>query len=377
MTIDLRRWKQETDAYPGDTPEERWFRWLEGRLVTAGEPPIPWWWEQELVRFWKSGKRVFYGGVGLRGLKSSVTTRASISAALFRDRRSVMGGMLVLPILSALKVEGGGRIANIRSILRSLGFRERERKGKGEEAAEVVPPGEYTYSLNASSGLGIIDFRDASDNMVTCWVRVAGLGGVREYTGIGAIFDEWDHVPVVGDDGREPQYGGAHKILDYGIARMTGQDGAQAFVVSNPTTETACLSAACIAGDGHQSHIARLGDRGAEELERAFATLVAFLKWSGDDDLARDERLNERQDPLAWRIPSCIGHAEPSVAIIEHWKQSCDSARRSGEIDRMGTFFRIYCARAVGGEGANYIDSIISRENGQAGRWNEATLGEL
>lgn len=369
MIGDLKQAREQAKRLAGDEPPEwGWFLWLEDRLAENDEPTIPWWWREQFKAFWRTGKRTMFAAVGLRGLKSSATCRVSMAEALFRERRPVLNAMLVLPILSALKTEAAERIMTMRAILRALRYRERERKGKGEEAADIVPVGEYAYSFNASSGLGIIDFRDASDNMVTCWARVAGMGGVRAYTGIGGIADEADHWPVVGENGKEPAYGGANRILDYLISRTTGQTDAHVYVVSNPTSERALLSSACMAGDGHESHIARLGDRGAEELQRAFATLAKFLKANGDDGLAMDERLHERQSPDAWRIPSCVGHEDPSRVIIEHWKQSCDSARRSGDVDRMGTFFQIYCARAIGGEGASYIDPMLALEAGSPER---------
>lgn len=366
MIGDLKRAREEARRLAGDEPEEwGFFLWLENRLAEMGEPSTPAWWTDTLKAFWRTGKRMVFAGVGLRGLKSSVTSRAAVAEMLLRERKAVLGSQFVGAVLAASKSEAAGRVLNVRSTLRALTFREMQRKNKGEDSGEIVPPKAYAYSHNAQTGMGIIEFQDADGNMVAFWVRVAGLAGVREYTGVVLLCDEWDHVPV------ESEYGGAHQILDYGLARLSGQKGAHAYIVSNPTHERAALSAACIAGDGPSTFIARLGERGAAEAEKAFGALSGYLAWSGEVELAKDPRLHERQDPDGWRIPSCVarpidddGRHGAEHAIISHWKLACDSARRSGEIDQMGTFFRIYCARAIGGEGASYIDPLLAQEAG-------------
>lgn len=341
--------REEAEAMArGEPPEWAWFCWLENKLQAAGNPPTPAWWQDTYLDFVRTCKRTFYAGAGLRSQKSSATTIFLLSETLFRRRKSIMGAPFVLPIIAAGKPEAGGRVMSIRTILKILGFRERERVAKGE-GADLVDPGEYLYSYSPYTGDGFFALRDVSGNMVQIQTKVASLAGVREYTGIGGMFDEADHVPL------EAEGGGAHDILDYLQARTTGQDGARIYVISNPTDERSLLSSACIAGDQPGSYIARLGAKGAQRDQEQRTILADFLAMNGEIGLANDKRLHEPADPKAWRIPTWAVH----FPILECWERACDSASRRGEVDKLGTLFRIFGARSVGGEGGRYFDFAL------------------
>jgi len=265
-----------------------------------------------------------------------------------------MGAPFVFPIMAAGKSEAGGRVLVIRYLLREvLGWTERERKGKGsgENATDIVRAGEYLYSYSEHTGDGIFILRDVDGNIVHIITKVAALSGVREYTGCGGLMDEADHIPLIAEGG------GAHDILDYMLSRLTGQPNAHLYVVSNPTHPKALLSAICGVGDGPETHVARLGEAGAALDLAERLRFREHLLSIGEHGLAKDPRLVEEADPLAWRIPSWV--ANPSRAdILECWRRAGEGARRRGELDLLGVLFRIYGARSVGGEGASYVDRI-------------------
>jgi hypothetical protein len=160
--------------------------------------------------------------------------------------------------------------------------------------------------------------------------------------------DEADHIPLVAEGG------GAHDILDYMLARLTGQPNAHLYVVSNPTHPKALLSAVCGVGDGPETHIARLGELGAAIDTEARQTLRNYLLSNGETELASDARLSEVSDPNGWRIPSWVANPE-RANIVECWNKTCDAAARRGDLDKLGVLFRIYGARNKGGEGASHI----------------------
>ena len=349
--VSLVQARLEAAALAGDEPPEwGYFLWLQKLLGEHGDPVLPWWWQGALLEFIRSGKMVWYVAAGLRAIKSNATTIPLLANVLLRPRKAIMGQAFVCPIIAAGKPEAGGRVLTIRYLLRDvLGWRERERKGKGE--SDIVDAGEYLYSYTPHTGDGIFILRDVSDNLITIQTKVASLAGVREYTGIEGMIDEADHIPLIAEGG------GAHEILDYAIARMTGQPGARIYCVSNPTHERALLSAACLAGDGSNSHIARLGIEGARHDNEERARLAAHLRAIGEHELAADERLHEAADPNGWRIPSWVGRPNGSD-IMQCWDLSCDSAARKGELDKLGTLFRIYGARSKGAEGASHIDRL-------------------
>lgn len=335
-----------------DPPAAGWFYWLEQKQREHGDPTLPPWWQSEILRFIRSRKTIFAVAAGLRSIKSGASTTRALSAILMRPRKAVMGAPFVFPIMAAGKPEAGGRVLVIRHILREvLGWTERERKGKGSgaDSTDIVRPGEYLYSYSEHTGDGIFIFRDVDGNIIHVITKVAALAGVREYTGCGGLIDEADHIPLVAEGG------GAHDILDYMLARLTGQPGATLDVVSNPTHPKALLSSICGAGDGPQTHIARLGELGAKVDGEARAMFREHLLSIGETELAADKRLLEPADPFSWRIPTWVGNPERGN-ILECWKLAGEAATRRGELDRLGTLFRIYGARSVGGEGASRIN---------------------
>lgn len=355
---------EATGMANGERPEWGWFRWLDAKLQAKGQPPLPVIWQDAYLDFVRSGKSVFYGGVGLRGIKSGATSEFLLAETLLRPRKAIMGAAFVLPIIAAGKPEAAGRVMVLRHMLRSIGYTERPRVAKGE-GENLVGRDEYLYSYAPNTGDGHFILLDVSDNIIQIQTKVASLAGVREYTGIGGLFDEADHVPL------EAEGGGANDILDYLQARTTGQPDAHIYVVSNPTDERQVLSAACIAGDGETSYVMRLGEKGARRDEEQRKLLAEYLEMQGELGLAADKRLHERADPRAWRIATWVVH----FPIIECWYRASDSAARRGEIDRLGTLFRIFGARSAGGEGGRYMDYDMAQmglDTGKIARWEAA-----
>lgn len=363
---DLDSLRKAAHDYPGDTPEERWARLTEARLLEAGEPPFSQWWWALMVAFWNSGKTALVVGKANRaGGTTHIVRMAATPESVFRERKPVADSELVWPNASATVKLANDSIRMFASTLRALGLREVKTRSKDE--IKRVDSGSYFLREGSNAVAGSIEFLDGSGNRVEYRSQPASKAGLSGFTGMGFTADE---VELWKGEAERPS-----EVLELGLSRLKGQAGTRAYAISRLFAEGGPLHTIAQLGDNEGQMVARLGATGARDDEIARLALRDHLKAlaTGGDRHARiyseDPRLTEEADPASIVIPAWSalpvgkpGEYGPDAAIRECWRlASTGWGLEPGEVPLEG-LFRVYGGRPTGHEGARYFDTRFLRE---------------
>lgn len=353
---DLVAARAEAAVLAGDDPPEAgWCRWIEQRLIDAGELGFSPWWRHVLLDFWRSGKTAFACAAGFRAAKStSVISMAEVPAALFRERAPFAGAELVLPIMSADVTEANGRLFTVASCLRSIGLREaRTKKTSRDGEVTRIGPGEF-FLREGGQGRGGCEFLDVGSNRVEIRVQPASLSGASGYTGIDVMADEidvWDSKI-------------ATRILETLMARLKGQEGTKAYLISKPFD--GALTQTVERGDMPGTYIARVGVDGVAADEAGRRAVREQIIAQGDRatrSFVNDARWTEKGDADSPYVPSWValplgpdGTYSPEVAALECWRLSSTGVGLEDGEFLLDGFFRAYGARPTGAMGSRVLD---------------------
>lgn len=138
------------------------FHQLGKFLETKGFPATSPWWESEIQRWYRSGKRQFVPRAGRRGGKSSTLSRLGVTEALYGEHVIPPGDVGVVAIISTRAPEAEERLRTIKAILDALRVKYKP----------------------ATNGIELVGKR------IAFRVHVATIAGVSGFTGIFVLCDE-------------------------------------------------------------------------------------------------------------------------------------------------------------------------------------------
>lgn len=127
------------------------LRALSKLLADKGFPPTSPWWDEQVERFYRSGRRQLVLRVGRRGGKSTTLCRLAVAEALWGEHRVPPGDAGIVGIVSVSRDEAGARLRTIRAILDALGAEYRER---GETIELVGRP--VVFKVFSASVAGVV-----------------------------------------------------------------------------------------------------------------------------------------------------------------------------------------------------------------------------
>lgn len=93
---------------------------LDRLLIQKGFPPISPWWQETLIKFYRSGKKQLALRVGRRGGKSSTLCRLAVVEALWGKHKVPPGDLGFIAIVSVNLDEANGRLRTIKAILDAI-----------------------------------------------------------------------------------------------------------------------------------------------------------------------------------------------------------------------------------------------------------------
>lgn len=347
----------EANAYPGDTPEERWAGFVESKLVEQGQPAFsPWWFgtiDQPgvLRQFWRSSKSTLVVLGANRSVKThTISLAAAVPELIFRERQAVGGTELVWASMSANVGLANASIKLFANALRALGYTEVSRRSK-ETVARLEPATFFVREWSTSSP-GAVEFLDAHGVKVEYRSFPASITGASGYTAPGMTLDEvgaWECA-------------NPGQVVETAGGRTYRQRGAHQYLVSRAFSVDDVLYRMAMRGDSEGLFVARLGERGAADDERARLWLRDHLRARGDFELAADERLIEQADPSSPLIPAWVGLSPAEESMADAWSRaSAGAGLEVGETPLDG-LFRVYGGRPGGAEGERLFKEIPLRE---------------
>jgi hypothetical protein len=185
--IDLRAAREAIHPEPGESKVSAWGRWVEQKMLDAGEPPRSEWWKEKADEFDASGAYAFGAGVGQRGGKSTdMITFRLLPVALFGEHRPVFGAELVIPVLSVDLREANGRQATAIYILRAIGMQQDAKRAevdKGGAGTFFASPG--TVQQPGECVIGRWD-----NSIIKLRTQPANTGGASGFTAPAILADE-------------------------------------------------------------------------------------------------------------------------------------------------------------------------------------------
>jgi hypothetical protein len=344
---------------PGESKIAAWGRWIERKLIDAGEPPRSIWWAEKLAEFDRSRATSFAAGVGQRGGKSTdIIAYRLLPVALFGDHKPVYGAELVIPVLSVDLREANGRQATAIHILKTIGMTQEKTR------ADVDRAGAFFASPGTPQQPG--------ECIIGRWDRVgiklrtqpASSGGASGFTAPAVLADE---LGLWSGEKESPR-----KVLEALQGRRKGVSEAYQYNVSRPFSETDELTKMIRGGSNEGLFVASLGAAGSTANDVACEVLRGHLisrASQGDNRSAAyafDPRLKERLSPSSVFVPAWValpiglpGDYGPGPAILECWRLAVSGEGLLPGESPIDGLFRAYGGRPIGNEGASWYDGNI------------------